>query len=1354
MKRFNIYSQPAMALALSAMLGFSISAASAERIFYESFEVADANGDPVGWQTAGHPNYLGVANENNSTWSTPYGERAMTTYSTGVGTKPITFLPEESGEYSVKFNISSNASKGEYRAELWAIPWFGQPILLASTAGDTNGSKDMSFLDQLTWRYDYEFGSMIDGAELQLKLMQDPLRADWRNTPVWDNVSVDFTSDFDTSPPIIVDIVDDKDGGTIAPNTLVTYRVSFNEDMDASTVGPEDFGNASSAPVLIGTVTETEPTSGVFIVEVTPTAGGSLRLQINENAVLKDAVGNAMNTFNAEQDNVTLIVEGTKPILVPSGFVDNRAGAPVAPNTTVTYNVTFSKDMNAATVSASDFGNAGSAPATIGAVTETTATSGVFTVQATPTGAGTLQLRVNAGADLNDTLGNSLDTSSEIADNTTIAVDSTVPTLGGTDILDDREGSPVAPGRPVIYSLVFSENMDPSTVDASDFANDGTAPIIIGGIAAISPEVFSVEVTPSGEGTLRLRVNSLAIIKDRAGNALDTTSDIMDDTVITVGGLAPSLAGSDIVDDRGGLPVAPNTLVVYTVTFSGDMDESTVTSADFDNAGTSPVNFGAVTEVSPGVFTVRATPTAVGTLRLQVKSGALLKDAAGISMDTTSAIGDDTTITVESTPPTLAGTDMVDNKGGGTVAANIPVTYTVTFSEDMDASTVEAADFGNAGSAPFTIGAVTETAPTSGIFTVQATPTGSGTLRLRVNVSAILRDAAGNALNTTSAIVDDTTITVDGTVPTLAGTGIVDDKGGVPILPNTLVTYTVSFSKDMDESTVTAADFGNAGTSPVTIGAINETTPGVFTVEATPTGGGTLRLGVNAAALLTDVAGNPLNTNTAIEDNTTITVDGTAPTLAGTNIVDNKGGGMIIPNTLVTYTVTFSENMDENTVTADDFGNSGTAPVTVGTVIETSPGVFAVEVTPTAAGTLLLRINTSAELKDAVGNALDTVSAIEDNTTIIVDGTAPTLAGVNIVDDKGGATVAANALVTYTVTFSKDMDATTVTAAGFGNAGTATVTIGAVTETAPTSGVFTVQATPTNGGSLQLKVNAGAVMKDAPGNALDTASAIADDTTITVDGTTPTLAGVNIADDHGGGTINPDTLVTYTVTFSEDMDESTVTAADFGNAGTSPVTIGAVSESLPGVFSVEATPSAAGTLRLRINVSAVLSDVAGNSLNTVAAIEDDTTITVSAPASNPFDTWSEGAPFDGDTNGDGVRNGLAWVLGALDADTGALALLPTVDAKSDPAYLIYTFRRTDEANGDPNTTIAVEHGTALTTIGWTTAVHDNDNVIITVTDNHYSITPGIDRVVVKLKRATLASGGKLFTRLRVVQAAP
>ena len=53
------------------------------------------------------------------------------------------------------------------------------------------------------------------------------------------------------------------------------------------------------------------------------------------------------------------------------------------------------------------------------------------------------------------------------------------------------------------------------------------------------------------------------------------------------------------------------------------------------------------------------------------------------------------------------------------------------------------------------------------------------------------------------AIPDDTTLTVDGTIRRRSRS-IVDDKSGGPVAGNTLVTYTVTFSEDMDASTVDA----------------------------------------------------------------------------------------------------------------------------------------------------------------------------------------------------------------------------------------------------------------------------------------------------------------------------------------------------------------------------------------------------------------------------------------------------------------------------------------------------------------------------------------------------------------------
>ena len=67
-------------------------------------------------------------------------------------------------------------------------------------------------------------------------------------------------------------------------------------------------------------------------------------------------------------------------------------------------------------------------------------------------------------------------------------------------------------------------------------------------------------------------------------------------------------------------------------------------------------------------------------------------------------------------------------------------------------------------------------------------------------------------------------------------------------------------------------------------------------------------------------------------------------------------------------------------MTPTDFGNAGAdrwrRDLTIGTVTETTPGVFTVPVTPTSAGPLQLQVNAGAVLKDAAGNPLDTTSAI------------------------------------------------------------------------------------------------------------------------------------------------------------------------------------------------------------------------------------------------------------------------------------------------------------------------------------------------------------------------------------------
>ncbi|MFT5108333.1 MAG: hypothetical protein ACI9UA_003977, partial [Pseudoalteromonas tetraodonis] len=505
---------------------------------------------------------------------------------------------------------------------------------------------------------------------------------------------------------------------------------------------------------------------------------------------------------------------------------------------------------------------------------------------------------------------------------------------------------------------------------------------------------------------------------------------------------------------------------------------------------------------------------------------------------------------------------------------------------------------------------------------------------------------------------------------------------GGSIAANSLVTYTVSFSEDMDASSVSSADFSNAGSSSVSFGLIIESSSGVFSIPVTPTTPGSLQLQVPAGASMSDLAGNLLDTSVAITDDTILTVtapDSTAPTLDGSDIVDNKGGGAVNANSVVTYAVTFSEDMDGATVDAADFGNAGSSTISIGTISETAPGVFSIEITPVGVGTLQLEVISGASMTDSSGNPLDSASAITDDTTLTVDAATtgpiavasyvyganaasqpqPTSWQNGTISDVGNVKLSDGQLATGSwndgthVGFRNDTDdgnpQPRVTFDLGGLYDVSTIEVFSNTAFAALDSVEV--ATSTDGTNFDPPTSStlsfSSVSGDLTRATLDV-SALGDATHYRLDFfenqqwsmineiqfnggpggpdlTPPTLAGNNIVDDQDGGPVNENRLVSYTVTFSENIDEATVSAADFGNAGTSPISFGAISEITPGVFTVEVTPTAIGTLRLQVPIGATIMDPAGNPLDTDSAIVDDTTISVvvappdnTAPSPDPM----------------------------------------------------------------------------------------------------------------------------------------
>jgi autotransporter-associated beta strand protein len=208
----------------------------------------------------------------------------------------------------------------------------------------------------------------------------------------------------------------------------------------------------------------------------------------------------------------------------------------------------------------------------------------------------------------------------------------------------------------------------------------------------------------------------------------------------------------------------------------------------------------------------------------------------------------------------------------------------------------------------------------------------------------------------------------------------------------------------------------------------------------------------------------------------------------------------------------------------------------------------------------------------------------------------------------------------------------------------------------------------------------------------------------------------------------------------------------FAFSGASELTITSSSGATPGTYTLitggdPITGSAPATVNLPEGWAATVT-VSGNSLllNIASTIVVESAFVAWADSSFP-NGYLANNDAAADPDGGGLATGIEWVVGG-DPTTGAddAALAPTCDLTTDPAYFTFTYRRSDAANTDANTSIHVQYCTAIG--DWINAVEGPD-IIITEHDNFHGSEPGIDKVELKIKR-TPELGNKLFARLQVV----
>ncbi|MGB1130625.1 MAG: Ig-like domain-containing protein, partial [Haloferula sp.] len=359
----------------------------------------------------------------------------------------------------------------------------------------------------------------------------------------------------------------------------------------------------------------------------------------------------------------------------------------------------------------------------------------------------------------------------------------------------------------------------------------------------------------------------------------------------------------------------------------------------------------------------------------------------------------------------------------------------------------------------------------------------------------------------------------------------------------------------------------------------------------------------------------------------------------------------------VTYTVTFSGPLDGDPVTGD-FDNSAAAAITVDSVtpISTSAGLphsYEVVVTPNAAGSLNFGVNSGAVLTDLFGNTLAVPTYDNDTITVVAPPEVAGELGVWKPWANGGINPATGAAWaagdTYRLVFitGQTTDAYNAFVQG----------VAASSATYPDLGNGTWRIVAST-----LAVNAkDNTETDPTTDGTGVAVLLLDGSTVAATNNTDIWNGINV----------PVQLDENLQTVSEDrvFTGSNSNGTALGSTGDTALGVDSSPGDVSGVGTGNNTKTGGGWMR---NFKAGWTNT-----NSVFAMSLELTLQDTSAPADPFDAWatsgSMGAvTFGGDTNGDGVQDGMAFLLGVANPDDDANGNLPAV-SEDGSGNLVMTF---------------------------------------------------------------------------------
>jgi autotransporter-associated beta strand protein len=184
-----------------------------------------------------------------------------------------------------------------------------------------------------------------------------------------------------------------------------------------------------------------------------------------------------------------------------------------------------------------------------------------------------------------------------------------------------------------------------------------------------------------------------------------------------------------------------------------------------------------------------------------------------------------------------------------------------------------------------------------------------------------------------------------------------------------------------------------------------------------------------------------------------------------------------------------------------------------------------------------------------------------------------------------------------------------------------------------------------------------------------------------------------------------------------------------------------------GVYTLITSGGITGTL----NGADLSGDIDGTEI-TLGTSGNSIILTVGTPSGTAYELWATGnEPFDGDANGDGVKDGLAFLLGAANPSENAIGRLPTVSESG--GGLILNFNCLPIA-ARGTATLKVAHSNTLAS--WTATTDEVPDANDPTPDNNVTfVVDTVSEAPLNKVTATIgsaaAAGGKLFGRLNATE---